>query len=101
RETKTPEDRDACLRHPDDCRYSYSYTVAVEGVWKGKVAPIVEIPTGTAGGDCTMGQLRGERWLFVADDKLEIRMCGGTQPATQAVLDRIAKALGPPRRPKA
>jgi hypothetical protein len=100
-ETKTPLDPEACKRKPADCSYSYSYTVAVEGVWKGKVAATVEIPTGTAGGDCTMGELRGERWLFVADDKLEVRMCNGTQPATPAVVDKVQKVLGPPRRPKA
>jgi hypothetical protein len=78
---------------------SYSYTVAVEGVWKGKVAATVEIEAGTAMGDCSIGRLRGERWLFITNERLRPSLCGGTQPATAAVIDEMTKAFGAPAHP--
>jgi hypothetical protein len=97
-EHKAVLDEKTCKRDPKAC--GYTYTVAVEAVWKGDIAATLEVATGTGWGDCSIGKLHGKRWLFVGSGALHARMCSGTQPATNAMIDRIIKKLGDAHPPK-
>jgi hypothetical protein len=103
--TITGVDKQATCRypnHPDWCTHSYTYTIAVEGVWKGTVPAKVTLSTGSGTGDCSMGSLGSQkRWVFVANvrtgGKLAVRMCGGTRVATPATVAAMTKAYGAPK----
>lgn len=72
---------------------------AVEGRWKGDVPAEVVIDTGTGTGDCSIGRLRSARYVIFATgtpDALKLHVCGGTRPATTALLAEMARAFGDP-----
>jgi len=78
---------------------TYSYTVTVDHVWKGTVARTVEVPTGSGMGDCSTGRLRAKDWLFVTNGLRFVRMCGGSEPTTPAVIASVTRLLGAPKSP--
>jgi hypothetical protein len=103
---KVNEDRRCDPRHPTWCTSSFTYEVTVEGVFKGSAGKTIRIDAGHGRGDCSPGSLGkhavGQRWLVLSTSTqapLFIHMCGGTQRATTANLDTLAKQLGAPKAP--
>lgn len=102
KETRQKVDSADCRAHPDWCSFTYAYTFAVEGTWKGDVPAEVVIDTGTNTGDCSMGRLRSDRYVIFAKgtpDALQLHMCGGTRGATKALLAEMTTAFGAPKAP--
>jgi len=102
--TKTNIVEDCVPKHPDWCTRSYSYDVAVESVWKGKVGKTIVVDAGTNTGDCTQGKLGknidNQRWLFFSrTETLTIYMCSGTRRASDKDIAAITAALGAPSAP--
>lgn len=101
-ETKTKVETKECRRNADWCRYTYAYQVAVEGHWKGDIVAELTIDTGSGAGDCSMGRLRGTKYIFFASGDAArpfVHVCGGTRAATDATLRQMASAFGAPKVP--
>lgn len=101
-ETRQKLDSADCRAHADWCVFTYTYTFAVEGTWKGDVPAEVVIDTGTNTGDCSMGRLRSARYVIFANgtpDALRLHMCGGTRAATKVILAEMTRAFGAPKAP--
>lgn len=102
--TKTIVTSDCHPKHPDWCTHSYSYEVAVEGVWKGSLGKTITVDAGSNTGDCSQGKLGknidGQKWLFFSrQNPVKITMCSGTRRATDAHVAAITRALGAPSTP--
>ena len=100
KETRQKVDSPECRAHPDWCSFTYAYTFAVESRWKGDVPAEVVIDTGTNTGDCSMGRMSSKLYVLFATgtaDALRLHMCGGTRPATTALLAEMTRAFGAPK----
>ena len=98
-EIKTKVDTKTCRNHPDWCVYTFAYKVEVEGHWKGDITTTLTIDTGTNRGDCSMGRLRGHKYIFFASGDAtqpRIHMCGGTRVASDSALRQMTKLFGAP-----
>jgi hypothetical protein len=54
---------------------------------------------GSGTGDCSTGRLRAKDWLFVTNERRFVRMCGGSQPSSPAVIANVTRLLGAPKPP--
>lgn len=91
-------------RHPTWCTRSYTYEVAVEGVWKGTLGKTVVVDAGHNRGDCSIGSLgkdvTNQRWLFFSrKTPVQLRICGGSRRATDKDIAAITADLGAPAAP--
>ncbi len=75
-----------------------TYTVEVETVFKGDVAPTAYIQTADSGASCGLeGIENGDRYVLFADrqdDALRANLCGGSAPATDQLIAAVRTATG-------
>ena len=88
------------------CGSVFTYTVAVEGIFKGSVGKTVTVKSGRAKGTCSTGLAHraptGTKWLFFsksAAEPFELHICGGTFQVTPKLNDFVTKELGAPKAP--
>ncbi len=101
-ETRTKLETKECRQNADWCLYTYAYKVAVEGHWKGDIVADLTMDTGSGAGDCSMGRLRGKKYIFFASgdaDRPRVHLCGGTRVASDETLRTMAKSFGAPKVP--
>ncbi len=88
---------------PQWCYSTYRHEARVESVWKGTPGKAVTLDTGSGKGDCSRGGNlgKGKRWLIFArggGPVFDVRICAGNQLATPAIIDRMTKRFGEPKR---
>lgn len=92
---EAPPDEDGVISSTDPTVYTFELDQALEG----DVASTVEVSSARYGASCGLEGLRpGETYLVFATDRrrgLEANLCGGTQPADDAVVDRVVELTGP------
>ncbi len=87
----------------EDADGNWHIELEVDGVYRGTVTKTVSLDTGSAGGDCSRGELGpvGSRWLIVSSSKTApyaVSACSVTQAITPTVTKQLKK-LGKPRQP--
>ena len=104
--TKQRQSKSCDTTQKPACGSVFTYTVAVEGVFKGTVGKTVTVKTGRAKGSCSTGLAHraptGTKWLFFsksAAEPFELRICGGTFQVTTKLSDFVTKELGAPKAP--
>ncbi|HEY5924630.1 MAG TPA: hypothetical protein VIV11_23285 [Kofleriaceae bacterium] len=83
---------------PKQCERVHTYTVKVDGVYKGKVGKTVTVETRPDGKCGAFGDLRtlGKQWLFFSQtaEPYRLSVCNGTTVATKVRLAEANKQLG-------
>ncbi|HEY5924629.1 MAG TPA: hypothetical protein VIV11_23280 [Kofleriaceae bacterium] len=104
--TKQKESKSCDAIQKPACGSVFTYTVAVEGVFKGTVGKTVTVKSGRAKGTCSTGLIgrhgKGNKWLFFsksAAEPFELRICGGTLQITPKLNDFVTQELGAPKAP--
>ncbi|HEY5924628.1 MAG TPA: hypothetical protein VIV11_23275 [Kofleriaceae bacterium] len=94
-------------QRPKQCDTELTYTVKVDGVFKGSVDKIVKINPGGRGLQTSChtslgSKVKNTRWLFFMSSPKQpffLLLCDGTQRATDVAIETITKKLGTPKAP--
>lgn len=92
---EAPPDEDGVISSMDPTVYTFE----PDQVLEGDVASTAEVSSARYGASCGLEGLQsGETYLVFANDRrgaLEANLCGGTQPADDAIVDRVWELTGP------
>ena len=104
--TKRTQAKDCDPKQKPSCVSVFTYTVAVEGVFKGSVAKTVTVNSGRPKGTCSTGLAyrapTNTKWLFFSKSSAapyELRICGGTLQVTPKLNDFVTQQLGAAKAP--
>lgn len=92
---EAPPDEDGVVSSMDPTVYTFE----LDDVLEGDVGQTVEVSSARYGASCGLEGMRaGETYIVFASDRrrgLEANLCGGTQPADDAIVDRVFELTGP------